>query len=425
MKILHIIAEIEPRRGGVSQAVRTMISGLDKEGVSNEVVSLDAPDAPFLAGDSFRVHALGPRRGQWGYSPKLVAWLVENAAQYTVILLHGLWLYPGYAAYKAMRILKNRQKTGTHPKFFIMPHGMLDPWFQKASSRKIKALRNWGYWKLIESNLIAEADGLLFTCEAERLLAREPFRPYRPKSETVVGLGVDQPPTYIPAMREAFLEKCPELQNAPYFLFLSRIHEKKGVDLLIKAYSKLVQNYWLKESEAYPKKDSESEVDVLSQRMNVPKLVIAGPDLETPYGQQVQEIASRLQNYTNLIFFPGMLTGNAKWGAFYGCEAFVLPSHQENFGIAVVESLSCGKPVLISDQVNIWQEIESEGAGLIASDSQEGTEQILENWLNLPDEKKQTMEQQAQKLYLKYFAVEPATRNMMNAIELACTVKQI
>jgi hypothetical protein len=77
-----------------------------------------------------------------------------------------------------------------------------------------------------------------------------------------------------------------------------------------------------------------------------------------------------------------MLSGAAKWGALYGCEAFVLPSHQENFGIAVVEALACGKPVLISDQVNIWREIVEDGAGLVEGDTEEGVEKLLRNFLS-------------------------------------------
>ncbi len=69
-----------------------------------------------------------------------------------------------------------------------------------------------------------------------------------------------------------------------------------------------------------------------------------------------------------------MLTGDLKWGAFRAAEAFVLPSHQENFGIAVVEALACGKPVLISDKVNIWREIVEDGAGLCRPRHPGGTE---------------------------------------------------
>ena len=78
-----------------------------------------------------------------------------------------------------------------------------------------------------------------------------------------------------------------------------------------------------------------------------------------------------------------MLTGHAKWGAFYGAEAFILPSHQENFGIAVVEALACGKPVLISKQVNIWHEIIEGGGGLVEEDTTAGTLRLLESWQRL------------------------------------------
>ena len=59
-----------------------------------------------------------------------------------------------------------------------------------------------------------------------------------------------------------------------------------------------------------------------------------------------------------------MLTGNLKWGAFAAADAFMLPSHQENFGIAVVEALACGIPVLISNKINIWREIVDDGMRL-------------------------------------------------------------
>jgi len=69
-----------------------------------------------------------------------------------------------------------------------------------------------------------------------------------------------------------------------------------------------------------------------------------------------------------------MLRGELKWGRL-SCErgSILLPSHQENFGIAVVEALACGVPVLISDKVNIWREVEADGAGIVGSDSVEGT----------------------------------------------------
>eukprot|EP01038_Epipyxis_sp_PR26KG_P002792 gene2792-3964_t len=76
-----------------------------------------------------------------------------------------------------------------------------------------------------------------------------------------------------------------------------------------------------------------------------------------------------------------MLRGEQKWGAFYSSEAYLLPSHQENFGIAVAEALGCGLPVLISDKVNIWREIDQARAGMVETDTVDGTERSLRHWL--------------------------------------------
>src|SRR5256886_6713007 len=78
---------------------------------------------------------------------------------------------------------------------------------------------------------------------------------------------------------------------------------------------------------------------------------------------------------------PCMLSDDVKWGAMSAAEAFVLPSHQENFGIAVAEALACGTPVLISNKVNIWREIEADGAGYVENDDLNGTANLLRRWL--------------------------------------------
>jgi glycosyltransferase involved in cell wall biosynthesis len=122
-------------------------------------------------------------------------------------------------------------------------------------------------------------------------------------------------------------------------------------------------------------------------------------------------------NLKGVISFPGMLSGDSKWGAFYNCEAFVLPSHQENFGIAVVEALACGKPVLISNQVNIWREIENAGAGFVEDDTIEGTEKLLNRWSTLSEDEKRSMGRKARALYLSNFAVKTAAENLRNAIK--------
>jgi glycosyltransferase involved in cell wall biosynthesis len=86
-----------------------------------------------------------------------------------------------------------------------------------------------------------------------------------------------------------------------------------------------------------------------------------------------------------------MLSGTHKWGAFANCEAFILPSHQENFGIAVAEALSCSRPVLLSDKVNIAPEILASHAGFVEADTLQGTTNLLLRWIKISPSERETM----------------------------------
>lgn len=420
MKLLHIIAQMDPRLGGVGEAVRNTVKKLNELGIENEIVSLDAPDAPFLQKEKVRIQALGPRKSQWCYSARLFSWLLLNAPIFDSIIIHGMWLYPGYAVRKALRQLSNEGffKKNHRPKVFIMPHGMLDPYFQRAASRKLKALRNWLYWQLFERKIIRDANGLLFTCEEELFLARTTFSPYQPQKEVAVGLGLSMPPAVNNKMYKCFQEKNPGLNpNSPYILFLGRIHPKKGVDILIEAYFELLNNTLQTISNQQGLINTgECYIDEIIQSIKFPSLVIAGPGLESSYGRSLMNLVYKNTLLNRFVFFPGMLVDDAKWGAFYGCEAFILPSHQENFGIAVVEALACGKPVLISNKVNIWREIEAEGGGVIEKDTQEGVYSMLKKWLQLSVAHKQSMAYNAGIVYHKYFASKPAAEKFYNAV---------
>ena len=390
---------MDPVSGGPCQGIRNSNPAMRRLGVYREVVSLDDPAASFLGSDDFPIHALGPAKGLWQYSAKLVPWLLANLERFDVVVINGLWIYSSYAGWKAMRIIKNDRKPGVnrYPRLYIMPHGMLDPYFQTAPERRLKAIRNWIYWKVVEKKVLNSAEGVLFTSETELLLARKTFTHYFPKKEYNVGYGIIPPPAYSPAMSAAFNAKCPELKQQPYLLFLSRIHQKKGVDLLIETYAALFEQAQLTGTK-------------------IPALVIAGPGLTTAFGKKVSRMASATPQLKEAIFFTGMLNGDAKWGALYGTDAFVLPSHQENFGIAVVEALSCSKPVLISDQVNIWMEIQSGGAGIIASDTRPGTQKMLEEWLHLSATAKQTMGQNALNVYHEKFDIEHSSNTFFKSI---------
>jgi glycosyltransferase involved in cell wall biosynthesis len=391
MKVLHVVTSLDPVAGGVSEAVKTMIGALRLKGIRNEVVCLDKPNAPFINDLTFPIHLLGPAKSSWAYSSQLIKWLENNLLKYNKIIVHGLWQFPDFAVRRTVQNFLRRNDLNV-PKVYLMPHGMLDPYFQTASTRKLKALRNLLYWKIIEGENIKCADGLLFTCKEELLLARKSFRPYLPTNEISIGLGISQPPPFTPVMLTAFRSRSRLKESDKFILFLGRINEKKGVDLLIQAYiSNFISN-------------------------NLPYLVIAGPGLETPYGKEIVDVA-KASKAADSIVFTGMLHGNAKWGALNGCEAFLLPSHQENFGIAVVEALACRKPVLISDKVNIWREINASGAGIVKMDTREGVEELLQVWAQLSHPEKEKMQDNALACYNENFAIDEVAKKLVDVFQ--------
>lgn len=397
MKILRVIPSMNPKRGGPCQGIRNSIPELSKLGVVNEVLCMDNPNESFIKNDSFMTHAIGLGSTPWLYNKKLIPWLLENLVNYDIIIIHGLWLYHSYATTKALLKYKLLQKGKDSPKVYLMPHGMLDPWFQKDKTRRLKAIRNEIYWTLLEKKVVNNVDGLLFTCEQELLLARTTFKGYSPKLELNVRYGVSNPPESTEQMISSFLQKCNGLpKNTKFLLFLSRIDYKKGVDLLIQAYSEII--------------------DICTNHSDIPYLVIAGPGLETTYGQSLLSFVNQKPFLKEKIFFTGMLTGEAKWGAMYGCEAFILPSHQENFGIAVAEALACSKPVLISNQVNIWKEINEMNAGIIADDTLEGTKLLFDKYFDLSAEQKLEMSHNARKAFKKYFTITSASEQFYNSL---------
>jgi len=396
LKILRVIESMNPSYGGPCQGIRNSIPELDEMGSLNEVVSADMENSDWSVEDNFPVHRLGPGRGPWGYSSKLLSWLKLNLSDYDVVLVHGLWQYYGFAVRKAVTwLVETGKKT---PKFYIMPHGMLDPYFQKAPDRKLKAMRNLVFWNLVERRTVNSADGILFTCQEELELARTTFSGYRPKKEINVGYGILPPKEVTDQDLVAFRQQHGLLSDEEYLLFLSRIHPKKGLLNLVKAYT------------AFSEKKG-----------GLPKLVIAGPGMDESYGKTIRDYIQSQSVLKNKILFTGMIGGKQKWAAFHGAKAFVLPSHQENFGIAVVEALACKCPVLISNKVNIWREIANGKAGIVAEDTLKGTYTLLEQFSQLTDIQITTMKKQAYLVYQNHFTVRQAGKSLLAALRVPNT----
>jgi glycosyltransferase involved in cell wall biosynthesis len=272
---------------------------------------------------------------------------------------------------------------------------MLDPWFKR--HYPVKHLKKCVFWWLAEYSVLRDARAVLFTCEEELRLARESFRPYR-CVERVVPLGTSGPPENERGQREVFFETFPEIRNRRVILFLGRLHEKKGCDLLLRAFRNIMES-----------KPREVWRDL--------HVMMAGPCSHPDYLKMLRQLAAPCEALSpGSVSFPGMLSGDLKWGAFRQAEVFILPSHQENFGIAVVEALACGTPVLISRPVNIWREIESSGAGLVDSDTVEGCSRLLEKWLNLGDEGKVGMAARAVESFKQNFEITRTAASLIETI---------
>lgn len=267
MKLLHIIPSMNPKLGGPSQGIRNYEFGLKGKNTERHVVCFDSIDeVKNWSNSNLILHPLGERKTKWQYNEKLSDWLLKIISNYEVVIINGLWLYHSYIVIKIVNRLKEKRQKS--PKVFTMPHGMLDPWFQRSKSRRLKALKNEIYWKLIEKNVVNSADGILFTCAEELELAKKTFKGYKPKDEINIGYGIEEPPIQTIAMDEAIKNILPNIQGKKYWLFLGRINEKKGVDLSIEAYQILF---------------NEHEIN------DLPDLVIAGPGIESDFGKKIKK----------------------------------------------------------------------------------------------------------------------------------------
>ena len=259
----------------------------------------------------------------------------------SAVLAHGLWQWPSYLAWK------NYKKSGTP--YLVFPHGMLDPWFKK--TYPLKHIKKQIYWWYRQGTILRDAYAVCFTTEEERLLAQKTFFPYQCR-DIVTGLGVGDPPGDSVEQSTILYSQFPQLKNKRVLLYLGRFHPKKGVDLLINAFLK------------YSNDDD--------------MLVLAGPNKsQDSYLKTLQKLSVKKEKK---ILWTGMLEGDLKWGALRVADALILPSHQENFGMVIAESLSVGTPVFLTNKVNLWREVVNCGAGIVSNDHQEGILELVHKW---------------------------------------------
>ncbi len=380
LNILHVIASCESTGGGPIEALTRLAAEVTKLGHRIDVVCLDEPSQDDHGTPFGRIVRLGRGVGNYRLNLKLLEWLRHHADQYDAVVVNGLWQFHGLAVAVALRKLGRP--------FFAYSHGMLDPWFKRRYP--LKHLKKLIYWMLAERFVVNSAQALIFTSEAEKLLARQSFPFYRPR-EIVTVYGTAPPPTetvtlpyrYTPALDQGG-------DSRKVIVFMGRIHEKKGCDMLINAFAAL----------------GEFRRDY--------RLVVAGPDQEN-LTNKLKRQADALGVGSD-ITWAGMVTGLRKWELLRSADVFCLPSHQENFGVVVAEAMACGLPVLLTDKVNIWREVVESGSGFVQDDTVVGVTALLEKWARLDDRKRDRMRAAALDCYRQRFHISGVANRYLQIV---------
>jgi glycosyltransferase involved in cell wall biosynthesis len=380
LNILHVIASVDPALGGLSAVVRERGVALMKLGHNVEILTFDDQKSHFLHNYPIKVYAIGPGFFNYRLNVRAIPWIIKNSKKYDAIVVEGIWSFHSLATLVAYFFSKFE--------YYVCIHGMLGPWFKK--NFPIKHIKKYFYWIAIEYWLLRNATAVLYGCEEERRLARSSFYIYK-AIEAISTYGADRPSNFIYSTSTAFRNKFPSLGQSPYLIFLGRIHPVKGCDQLIEAFFELSQNN------------------------NDIKLVIAGPDSNGNI-DFLKMLSSRL-GINDKIIFTGLISGVLKWEALHGAEAFVLPSHHENFSISTVEALSCGLPVLISKEVNIWEYIDQAGAGLCFDDNVKSLQDALLHWASLGFDARSAMAASAMNLYKNSFTAYRMAKDLEEVFE--------
>jgi len=344
MRVLHVISALDPIRGGTVTALIGLAEAQRAAGLEVGIVAtFSVDDSPAATADALRgagveVTLVGPTRPPLHRHSQIVATLQNSiGSSVDVVHIHALWEEVQHQAARVSR------KLGVP--YVFTPHGMLDPWSLSQSRLKKRI-----YMALRLRGDLNRAAAIHFTTETERALVR-PLG-LRPSAITEPnGLSLAEFRELPP--RGSFRAKHPILGDRPFVVLLSRLHYKKGLDLLIPAFAR----------GAPPEA----------------MLVLAGP--EAPGYHTEMDRMVRENNVQDRVLFTGMLKGRDRIGPLVDADLFALPSYQENFGIAVIEAMAAGCPVIISDQVNIHREVAASGGGAVVPTKIEPLAEALSLWL--------------------------------------------
>ncbi|MBD2774029.1 hormogonium polysaccharide biosynthesis glycosyltransferase HpsP [Iningainema tapete] len=388
MRILQIVPSISLIYGGPSQMVLGLAPALARAGVEVTVLTTDSNgdidqkplDVPLnspVQQDGYQIiyFRCAPFR-RYKFSLDLLKWLNHHAHEFDLAHIHALFSPVSSFAATVCR----RQKLP----YILRPLGTLDP----ADLRKKRQLKQL-YAALLERPNLAGAGAIHFTSVQEAKISERFGVTTR---DLVIPLGVNPPQSPLKKGGSVVRSQFVIAEDVPLVLFMSRIDPKKGLDLLIPALSKL-----------------------LEQGLNF-HFVLAGtnpqdPNYEKKIKLQIQN--SPLRSHSTIT---GFVSGELKSALLQAADLFVLPSYYENFGIAVAEAMVAGKPVIISDQVHICQEVLESESGWIGATDVQAVFELLRNALQNPEERHRRG-LNAQEYALKHYSWDAIASQMILAYQ--------
>jgi glycosyltransferase involved in cell wall biosynthesis len=342
MRILHTTSALDPIAGGVATALGRLAesqaaAGLEVSIFSTWVTIPTEPVAEQLRKRGVNVRLLKCRDPR-SQHPEMTKILAQEFAQADLVHVHGMWEEIQYWSGRVARLLGKP--------YIFTPHGMIAPWCLKKNNVPKRLYLHFRMRKILN-----HATAIHYTSNVERDLCA----PLQLTAPTIVepnGLDLSEFKQLPP--RGMFRVQHPEIGERPMILCLGRLSPKKGLDLLIPAFAKA--------------------------NFREAVLVLAGPD-EDGYQKQLEALAQQ-HGVRDRVLFTGMLYNNQRIEALVDADIFALPSYQENFGIVVAEALAAGCPVIISDQVNIYGDVQAADAGAVVPCDIEAVANELTNWMD-------------------------------------------
>ncbi|MCG6134887.1 MAG: glycosyltransferase [Nostoc sp. LLA-1] len=371
MRILHVTPSVPKVRGGTSQAVLDMVQALQPNNVDAEIVTtndngdslLDVPLQKRIEYQNVPVwffHRFSPNIKpvrEYAFSWQLTQWLWQNMAQYDLVHVHAIFSYPSTIAMAIAR-LQNLP-------YIVTPHGLLCEWSLQQSTRKKQI-----YLRLFEQANINHCQAIHFTSEQEQ---QEVSQLGLGKHSFILPLGISLP-QQIPNARDKLRQRFNIPADEPIILFLSRLHPKKGLDFLIQALSKLTHHNFT--------------------------FLLAGSG-NSDYEAHIQSLllSYGLSDRTHVV---GFVEGESKNLFLQGSDLFALTSYSENFGVAVLEALAAGLPVIITPGVALASVVEQYNLGYITQQDVSEITNAFDDFLNSPQFGKQMGDRARQLILDKY-----------------------